>query len=229
MAIVIVSIFLIYQSGVPLIRKMQGTAAIERMKSSFADLDEIIQQTAAEGKGSKRTLQLNVDPGKIIINSTEDSIYWELETDSGGISPRTSQRYGNVVVGTNMDTRCYEENYTYSVPETECYVIENEHLKAYFKKIGSLSSPQDLNTSDILVAVFNKDSGQWLNNTGFLDVSVDFNETSKTGTGYTMLLESGYNLPYGTVYSYVNSTYIDYYINFTLESGADFIGIEASL
>ena len=43
-----------------------------------------------------------------------------------------------------------------------------------------------------------------------------------------MLVDSGYNLPYATVSAFMNSSYLDYYINFTLQSGADFVEIEGS-
>jgi len=229
LAITITAVFLVYQAGVPVVKKMQAAAAVESMKNVFAELDDIVQQTASEGRGSKRTFYMKIDPGKVIVNKTEDTIYWELETDAEVISPRTYQRLGNLVIGANMETRGYESNYTYSSPETESYVLENEHLKVYVKKIGSSLSHANYNTSELLVAIYNKDMNQWLNNTGFLDISVDFNPTSKTGSGYTKLLTSGYNLPYSTVSAYMNSSYSEYYINFTLESGADFIEVEASI
>jgi len=228
LAITITAVFLIYQSGVPVIRKMQAASAVDRMKDVFVELDDIIKQTASEGRGSKRTFQLRVDPGRVIVNKTEDAIYWELETDADVVSPRASQRLGNMVIGANMETRVYEENYTYSAPDTECYVMENEHLKVFIKKIGSSGSYEGYDTSDLLVAVYNKNMKKWLNDSGLLDISVDFNESSKTGTGYTNPSESGYNLPYGKVFAFMDSVYIDYYVNFTLESGADFIEIEAS-
>jgi hypothetical protein len=228
LAITVTAVFLVYQAGVPVIQKMQAAAAVDRMKGVFSELDDIIKQTASEGKGSKRTFHMRIDPGRVIINQTEDAIYWELETDAEVVSSRASQRIGNMIIGANMETRVYEANYTYSSPETECYVIENEHLVAYFKKIGSPTSYASFSSSDLLVAIYNKDMKRWLNNTGFLDISIDFNTSSKTGNGYTSPSELGYNLPYGSVYALMNSSYIQYYINFTLQSGADFIEIEAS-
>jgi len=228
-AITITAVFLIYTTGVPLIKKMQTAAAIEKMKGVFAELDEAIRQTASEGRGSKRTMYMKIDQGKITANSTQDVIYWEIDTDVEVISPRTYQHFGNMVIGANLETRGYEGNYTFSSPETPCYIVENEYLRVYVKKIGSSQSHTSYNTTDLLVAIYNKDMDKWLNNTGFLDISVDFNSTTKTGQGYTELVTQGYNLPYGTVSAFLNSTTIDYYINFTLESGADFLEIEGSL
>ena len=228
LAIVITAVFLIYQTAVPIINRMQVSAAVERMKGVFSELDEIIQQTASEGKGSKRTMYMRIDPGKVVVNSTQDTIYWELETNAEVISPRTYQRIGNIVIGANMETMVYEGNYTYSSPETECYIMENEHLRVYVRKVGSPSSLASIQTKNLLVAIYNKDMGQWLNNTGFFDMSIDFNETSKAGNGYTNPLDTGYNLPYGTVSALIDSDHMKYYVNFTLQSGADFIEIEAS-
>ena len=229
LAIVVTAIFLIYQTGVPIVKRMQVAAAVERMKDVFTDMDEAIQLTASEGRGSTRTVHMRIDPGRIVANKTQDAIYWELETDAEIISPRTSQRLGNIVIGSNMETRGYEGNYTYSSPETECYILENGHLRVYVKKIGSPSSHAGYDTSDLLVAIYNKDMDQWLNHTGLLDISVDLNESSKTGTGHTALLTAGYNLPYASASACMNSSYMDYYVNFTLESGADFLEIEASM
>jgi hypothetical protein len=40
------------------------------------------------------------------------------------------------------------------------------------------------------------------------------------------LEQTGTDLPYATVSAYMNSAYANYFLNFTLESGADFITIE---
>ena len=110
LAIAISAVFIIYQAGVPIIKKMQTAAAIERMQDVMSRLDEIIMETVSEGKGSKRTFSMKIDSGDVQVNSTEDAIYWELKTDVEVISPRTSQRIGNIIVGSNLETRGYEGN-----------------------------------------------------------------------------------------------------------------------
>lgn len=230
LAITIVAVVVVYQAGIPIVKRMQTSAAIEQMKTTFVELDELIRQIAAEGTGSKRTVQLRVDPGKIIVNETQDTIYWELETDAMVISPRTKQQFGNVIVGSNLNTRVYEANYT-RLGQIECYVMENEHLMVYVRKVGVNTSEDgwdDFNTSSLVVAIYNKGMDKWLENEGFLEITIDENANSKTGNGYTIPEETGYNLPYGMVAAYMNSSYLAYYINFTLGSGADFLEIEAS-
>ncbi len=231
LAITITAVVVVYQAGMPIVKRMQVSAAIEQMKTTFVELDELIRQIAAEGAGSKRAVQLRVDPGKLIVNEIQDSIYWELETYAMIISPRTKQQFGNIAVGSNLNTRVYEANYTRVSPEIKCYVMENEHLKVYVRKVGVNTSQdgwENFNTSSLVIAIYNKDMNEWLENEGFLEITVDDNTNSKTGNGYTIPLETGYNLPYGAVTAHMNSSYLAYSINFTLGSGADFLDIEAS-
>ena len=60
-----------------------------------------------------------------------------------------------------------------------------------------------------------------------LEISVD--DSSATGSGYTQLERYGNALPYGMVIAYMDSPGYDYFVNFTLESGADFITISGGL
>jgi len=40
--------------------------------------------------------------------------------------------------------------------------------------------------------------------------------------------QTGEDLPYATVSAYMDSNYANYFVNFTLESGADFLTIEGA-
>ncbi len=223
LAITIAVTVLIYEAGMPAIQKMQAASVIEKMKDTFTELDKIIRKVASEGKYSKRTVYLRVDPGRLTVNETTDSIYWEVETDTPVISSGTSQRFGNVIIGANLEASAYEGTYE----GTDAYILENEYLRVYIKKIGSSGSYASYSTSDILLAVYNKDTKNWLD-LHSLQISIDNKVTSMSGNGYTAMLDSGYNLPYAAAFARMNSSYIDYYINFTLTSGADFIEIEAN-
>lgn len=226
LALTISAAFIIYVSLMPVIKKIQVAAVMQEMRDTLAKMDDIIREVASQGSGSKRILSMKLDLGQMIINGTDNIIYWEYKTDSPVISPRTKQTFGDVVIGANLDTKASEENYTFTSPETEAYLLENEHLKVYIRNIGSPSNHQSYNTSQLLLGVYQKDLDKWLNNTGFLDIYVDDNVASKTGQGYTTLVESGNYLPYATVVAFMNSSYAEYYINFTLESGTDFLEIQ---
>jgi len=228
LAVTLVAVFIIYEASVPVINRMRDAVYIQNMRDAMVMLDDSIRDVASEGRNSRRSVVMRIDAGKMVINETDDVIYWEYETDTPVLSPRTYQTFGNLIIGSNLKTRAYEGNYTLSDPQIECHILENEYLTVYVKKIGSSTSHTSLATSELLVGIYNKDLGTWLNNTGFLDISIDNETTSKSGTGYTQLVDTGNYLPYATVTTFVNSSYLQYFVNFTLESGADFLEIEGS-
>ena len=229
LALTISATVIVYQAGVPVVKKMQAASVIDKMQGSFSELDRIIRQVASEGVGSKRTVYLSIDAGQLVINKSQDSVYWTFATDAPILSPRTSQQYGNVIIGSNMDTRLSEGTYDLRSPAVNAYILENSHLKAYVRRGGSSASHMSYNTSDLLLGVYNKDMDKWLNNDGFFQVSLDDNQLSTIGTGYTVSEKLGENLPYAVVSAYMNSSYATYWINITLESGTDFleIGVDA--
>ncbi len=227
LAITISAIAIFYDAGMPAIKRMQVSASVEKMKDVFSDIDSLVRDVASEGTGSKRTFYLKIDPGKIVVNDTQDTIYWQLDTDAKIIEPRTKQVFGNIVIGSNLETSAYQENYSMTSPQIPAYKMENEHLIVYIRKVGSGSAYGNFTTNNLLLGIYNKDLGVWFNNTNMFDVSVDSQAGSRTANGTTTLMEAGYNLPYATVSALVNSTYMAYYVNFTLESSEDFLTIDA--
>jgi len=214
---------IVYNAGVPVVMRMQHAAAVEKMKGVFSETDRIIEDVASEGNGSKRTVNLRFDIGTLTLNGSSDKLYWDFESESLIASPRTSTGFGNVVFGSKLETSAYEDMYQ----GMQAYVLENEHIRAYFSKIGSPSTPLGYNTDQLLLAVWQKDLGQWMPFQS-LEISLDSNPGSESGTGYTVLERAGTDLPYATVSAYMGSGYANYFLNFTLESGADFIIIEGS-
>jgi hypothetical protein len=214
---------IVYNSGMPVVQRMQAAASVERMKALFSEMDSIVEDVASEGNGSKRTVSLRFDTGEFTVDGGADKVFWAFESESLMVSPRTSTSFGNVVFGSKLDTSAYEGDYL----GTKAYVLENERIKAYFRKIGSPSSPQSYDMSQILLAIYQKDLGQWMQ-LGSLEISLDNQAGSQSGTGYTTLEQSGSDLPYSSVSAYMDSAYADYMIKLTLESGADFLIIEGS-
>ncbi|MFH1444925.1 MAG: hypothetical protein ABIF08_00390 [Nanoarchaeota archaeon] len=220
-AVTVAAIGVIYYTGMPIIQKLQAAATIESMRGTMSELDRLVQEVASEGKGSKRTLNLKLDKGTIYVNGTEDVINWYYETNAEVISPRTYQRFGNMIIGANMETNATEGSFS----GTPAYVLTNEHLKVFFKRFGGPTNATTYNTSEILLGVYNKDMGAWMP-LDYLKIMIDNQTSSENGTGYTAIHDTGKFLSYGIVTAYMNSTYLEYHINFTLESGADFFEIE---
>ncbi|UCC91771.1 MAG: hypothetical protein JSV39_00670, partial [Candidatus Aenigmatarchaeota archaeon] len=192
---------------------------LDKMKASFAKLDETIQTVSSEGEGSKRTLDLNVNEGEIYITADNDNIYWTHECNAPIISPRTFQAFGNLITGSNLDTKAYES----TCQGQDAFVLENEHLKACLKMVGSPGNKVYYNLSEVLISMYLKDMDEVLP-LEYLEITLDKNQTSGTGDGYTSLSRSGQHLPYGEVTAYMESDYgITYSIKFVLESGEDFL------
>jgi len=224
LAITITATVLVYELGMPIIKQMQAASTIDQMKAVFAELDQQIQQVASEGKGSKRTYYLRLDAGEFSVNSSKNTIEWEYEIDVEVISPRTAQWIGNTIIGSNLETKAYESTHD----GTPCYVLENEHLKVYINRTGSASSHAQLSTSDLLIGIWQKDLSALLG-LDSLNITLDNKASSQAGSAYTGIERLGDDLPYATVFAYMNTSYDQYFINFTLESGADFLIIEGSL
>jgi hypothetical protein len=221
MAFMIAATAIVYWAAAPSMSKMQCAIAMDKMKASFASLDGVIQTVASEGEGSRRSVSLNVEEGEIHIDGDNDTIYWEYECNSQTISPRTMQTFGNVMFGSNMNSKAYEG----VCSGTQAYVIENEHLKACFGKIGSEANATRYNMSGVLLSVYQKDAGQYMP-IERLEITLDNNVSSATGVGYTRLSREGSNLPLGEVTAHMESDYgINYDVEFTLESGEDFLTI----
>jgi hypothetical protein len=219
LAFLIAATWIVYSTSIPTLQKIQCSATMEKMKNSFVNLDKIAREVASGGEGSKRTIDINIDEGEIHVRGENNTIYWEYECPEAIVSPRTFQTIGNVIFGSNLDVSAYEGVCS---GETS-YILENSHLKACFKKIGSPSNFTSYNTSDILLYLYQKDLGEVLP-LEYLEITLDDDQTSKEGIGYTQLERQGYNLPYGEVTAYIESNYgINYRILFILESGGDFL------
>jgi len=214
---------IVYNAGMPVVLRMQHAAAVEKMKGVFSEMDKMIEDVASEGNGSKRTVDLRFDIGTFSVNGSSDNLRWDFDSETIIASPRTSTAFGNVVFGSKLDTSAYEGDYL----GTQALILENEHIRAYFRKIGSPSSPQAYSTNQLLLAVYQKDLNQWMPFQS-LDIGLDNSGSSKTGIGYTILEQAGTDLPYATVSAYMSSSYANYFLNFTLESGEDFFTIEGS-
>lgn len=219
MAFIIAATSIVYWSAVPTIQKIQCAATVDRMKSTFVSLDEVIQKVSSEGEGSKRTVSLSVGEGEIRINADNDTIYWTHECEAPIFSPRTSQTFGNIVVGSGLDTSAHEGQ----CHGEDAFILENEYLTVCFRKIGEEGNNTYYNITDVLMSVYQKDIGAAMP-LEYLEITLDNNATSKTGYGYTSLARAGQHLPYGEVSAHMESDYgVTYTIKFSLESGEDFI------
>jgi hypothetical protein len=220
-AITISIMALVYQAGLPIIHRMQSSASMDRMTSAFSDLDGVIQQVASEGNGSRRIFDLDSGEGRLSLDPDNDEIAWQLNADSSVLRPRTGRYIGNVAAGSNIESSLHEGVHGGG----PAYIMENARLRAYIRKIPA---GQAYSTGDLLLDIYQKDLGEWLP-FDYLNISLDGEEASKSGTGRTEPERLGMNLHRAQVTAFMDSSYAEYSVSFTLESGADFLVIESGL
>lgn len=209
-------------TALPVIGKMQTAAITQQAKGIIAKMSAVIDEVASEGSGSRRVMYIDLKGGRIEMNASRDSIYWKMDSDVELISPRTAQDIGNLRFGNNLETNAIEGEYD----GKPVWIIENQHIKVYVQRIGNATHHQNISTSEILLAVFQKDTGEELKD--FFEVIVNDDPDTAEGIGWTEIERVGYDLPYARVRAHVHNE-ISYWFDVILESGADFLIIEGGL
>lgn len=222
LAITIAATVIVYYAAVPVVERVRDAAVTEQTGQAMVEIDKIVREVAGGGKGTKRTFTLRTEAGTFEVNDTKDTIKWTYETSSPIVSPRVRQEVGNLVVGSNLEASVSRGNYSSS----NAWVLENEHLVVYLNRSGNASDYRNTSTDRLFLAMYQKDEGAWLNGSGMVEFGIDDAPTSQSGNGYTVAEREGEDLPYGRVTMVVNSTYRLYFVNVTLEAGADFVTIE---
>ncbi|MFB6245044.1 MAG: hypothetical protein ABEJ03_01725 [Candidatus Nanohaloarchaea archaeon] len=213
--------------GQPALENMRDAAAVSSAQSFMQDLDSKIQQVAAEGTGSSRTMAVSIDRGELIFNESLNAMIYRIESDANVISPQTSREIGNVVLSSNANVKVYnvseDSPSDYSGPP--CYMMENEHIKACIKKVGSENSPEQINTTELLTYYKFKDQDRKFS--GNLSVELDDAPQTSRGTGYTQVQRYGNFIGTGEVKAHITSDFgYSYDIVFKLATGSDFIEID---
>ncbi|MCK4550829.1 MAG: hypothetical protein KAT91_02655 [Candidatus Aenigmarchaeota archaeon] len=215
-AIINIAIIIVTQTGMPAIEKMQDAAAIDQAKDMLSNLDKVIKEVAAEGKSSTRVVSLQIKKGALYVDNESDKIYYLIETEAEVISPRTKMTIGNLYFASNANV-IVKDNGTH-------FIMENEHEKIAFHKLGNTTSFVSINASTVMDYMYLKDTGTYL--PASLSVIVDNDPLQEAGNGYTMAEAIGTGLMRGRIIAHVNQSVSDYDIYFTLEGGADFLQVE---
>lgn len=209
-------------AGVPALQNMQDSSSISQMQQFMQQLDGLVQQVASEGEGSTRTISTTIDRGSLLFDESANSLIYELETDAGVISPQTTIREGNVLLSSNADVKVNET----TVEGTDCYMMENENVKACIKDIGNSTNHKNISTSELLqLYEFKRDDGTTRSLDANLSVMLNEQEGTSNGTGYTTA-ETGDFIGTGEVRARVESEGFSYDVFFRLPTGADFIRVD---
>lgn len=221
--ITVSAVGIVLTTAVPALEDQRDASQIRNAQDFMRSLDSSAQEVVSEGRGSTRTLDLSFSQGSIEFSAENDTVTYGLQTDAEVVSPQTSVRRGNVVLANNarVDVRLA------TCEGVQSYVLENEHIKACIRDVGSESNQQDINTSDLLVKYRFKDQNRDLN--GNLSVLVNSNSRTSSGTGFTSVPYEELprsNVGTGQVAATVQSPVITYDVVFQLPTGADFLKVD---
>lgn len=209
--------------GLPALENQQEAASIRNAQNFMQQLDSNVEAVVSEGEGSSRTIRVNFDRGSLQYDNSSDSLVYKLESGSGVISPQTSKRTGNVILSSNANVEVRETN----VDGTDCFMMENDYLKACIKKVGNQTNIVDIDTSELLVLYESKSDelgNKKLN--GTLTVKVNDNPATARGNGYTYAAETGSFIGTGRVIATVYTDTYTYDVIFSLPTGSDFMNVD---
>ncbi|MDY6769702.1 MAG: LamG domain-containing protein [Candidatus Nanohaloarchaea archaeon] len=144
--------------GAPIIDRMQDTAAITNSIDFLRQVDAQVEEVTTEGQYSAREVRLTFDRGRYVFDNTTGELSYKIDTTSNFIAAHAAQRRGNLLISSEADVSVRES----SVNGTDCYMMENQHLKACVRKLPKGFDPAN---HPELAAFWRLDegSGQWAN------------------------------------------------------------------
>lgn len=210
--------------GQPALENMQQASSIQKAQNFMQQLDSNAQEVLSEGEGSTRTLRTRFDRGELYFDDTREKLVYELQTDAKVISPQTSKKVGNVILTSSANVKVNKT----TINGVDCYLMENEHIKACIKDVGSESNQKSINTSNLLILYeFKDETGSNKKLDGNMTVEINGADTTSYGTGYTRPEEKGDYLGTGEVVATVDSDYgWKYDVSYQLPTGADFLKVD---
>ncbi len=222
-AMIIATTSIILSGVIPSLDEMHETVVIDSMQESMNYLNQYIELVAHEGERSQRVIPFSVKEGAVYIASgnasqanRSGSIYFEYETTSQAISPRTSRSIGDLVFSSNTEMNA-SKNDTY-------IKMENEHLEVLINRTGEKDNPVTIDTEQLLDNIYQKDLDKHL----FMDddkLSLLIKGLPKEAEGYVDIIGEGEDLAKSEAVAYLNHSSIEYEIHFILESGTDYLKV----
>ncbi len=209
--------------GIPALEEMQEASSVSNAENLMNELDRSVDQVMSEGEGSTRTVEANIERGDLYFDDRTNSLVYELETEANIISPQTSTREGNIILGSNAQTKVEETE----IEGTECYMMENENTRACIKKVGDQDSFEEIDTSELLVLYQYNEEGETYNIEGDLKVELNEIESTSKGKGFTAPRQTGSFIGRGEIIATVQSEQgFTYDVVFRLQTGSDFLQID---
>ena len=208
--IIVIAISFVVSMVVPAIDVMSDSLKLENAKDTMSSIDIYMQKVASAGEGSRRTIPVSFDIGKLYIDSENDKIILSVETDSRSISPGTSITIGNLKIHSNAKTNVSNINGS--------YVLENEHMVVNVFGNGTASDPVNISFEDLIDSVYQKETGKNMTGIGL------YLDTINSAYCWADGIKGNY-LGRGRIIQHCNASGDTFDIYVILESGADFLKV----
>lgn len=211
MLFVLVAIGMAITMGNEIIGKAQATSHIQEAESTMKHVRDYIYQVASEGNGSSRALSLNVKDGYFEADVPKNTISYHI--NGFGVLDYLSRKYENgIYTISGNDVRCWkDDDYLY---------MENSEIQVKLIRNGTSENWVPI-TNDIIKNITRVDTGNNFNITNS-SILIDGELSSTSGNGYTELLQEETSLPFCRAHLFINSSFSEYEVFYTLFSGADF-------
>lgn len=218
--ILVVAISLALTFGEDVINRINEVNVINEATRNMKLLDNTIRRVASEGLGSLRKIQIKVSGGSYKINEKTNSIEFSYLVKYGTVEPGTYLKVSNLLLISGANAKAYEADLD-GDGEDEL-VLENEILKVAIQKVGSRDNFQPIDTKNNIKLILFKENNA---NITPEDSSVIFDDisTSSYGNGFSELVREGDHLAKAEALVHVNSTFLEYDLVYTLQSGADYL------
>lgn len=218
--IVVSSTILVLNTINPFVEESKEFQSFNEAQRTLQLIDSTISQLFVEAPGARRTVDLSVRDGKLIIAGDEDKIKIRLE-GLNLFKPGLTQQSGKIQITSGAQMKAYESDVD-NDSNTDL-VLENSAVIFAVKKLGNSTDYANMNTTNLIVLMRNKNLS--------LNVSypksgifIDDKETSSYGNGYTEITQKGENIVSSSIRMYMNSTAnITYDATFSMRAGQDFI------
>ena len=224
--IVVSSTILVINTINPFVQDSRDFQSFNEAKATLEKVNVAINDVFLEAPGSRRTLDLNIREGHLVVAGEEDKIKIILP---GNLFPSgINAQQGNVVVssGGASTLKAYESDID-NDGNTDL-VLENSAVIFAVKKLGNSTSNVTINTSSIITLMRNSRLNL---NVSYPHSGIFVNDLEKTsyGNGYTELTSIGNNLVSSSVHLHLNSTAanVTYDAVFSLAAGKDFLELQA--
>ncbi|NTV23000.1 MAG: hypothetical protein HGA85_01320 [Nanoarchaeota archaeon] len=215
--VALLAIVIMLSTGLPIMTEMKDRAVYTKTKDVMTELDRHIVDLSGQGDGAQSEVSFEVREGAVKFEG--DKMVWEIETKSRMVSPRSSSRFGNLIIASNANVRTYETASSYIMETT----IHDDNFSVEIAKLGTHESWVPMATSALVTKV--SYNGAPMPSSGSFNFSINGLSASSVGNGYTELQPSSdsSNLGRAKVVAHMNTTFAYYDLEFILESYSDFV------